>query len=261
VTILIRLRALFAPLLCLWLLSVALFSAPALALVAVPALTARVTDTAGLLAPRERGQLESRLEAYERASGHQFTLLTVSTLDGEPIEQFAVRVGEQWKLGKKGVDDGLILILAVADRKSRIEVGYGLEGEIPDALASRVIRNVLTPHFKSQRYFDGVDATFTQLMRAAGGEVDAPAPVKKQKPQARRGMNLVPFLALALLFLFFVGRGGGGGLTGALLGSVLSGGFNRRGGGSFGGGSFGGGGGGFGGGGGGFGGGGASGDW
>src|SRR5262249_20887375 len=109
----------------------------------VPKLQGHVNDYARLL-PAERAQaLEARLADYERGSGHGFALLTLASLNGDALEDFSIHVAEQWKLGRKGKDDGLILLIVRDDRKMRIEVGYGLEGEIPDAIASRVIREVL----------------------------------------------------------------------------------------------------------------------
>lgn len=226
----------------------------------IPPLSGRVVDTAGVLSAAERGRLEAHLAAYERASGHQFAVLLIDTLEGEPVEQFALRVVESWKLGKAKQDDGALLLLAVRDRKARIEVGYGLEGDIPDAVASRVIRNVLSPRLKQGQYYAGIDAALSALMNAAGGDPGGASPPRSQ-PAPELRIGIWPIL-IVFLVLFLLGRGGGGGFGGFLLGSVLSGAARgRRGGfGGYSGGSFGGGGG-FSGGGGSFGGGGASGDW
>lgn len=227
------------------------------AALAVPALQARVNDHAALLSAAEVTRLESLLARYEQRSKHQFAVLTLPSLGGEAIEPFAIRVVEAWKLGGKQRDDGLILLVAKAERQMRIEVGYGLEGDIPDAVASRVVREVLTPAFAAGDFAGGIERALRTLMHAAGGDEgleQAPvaAPVKKR----RSGLGLLLELALALLVLFAVlGRGRRrGGLLAAGLWGASRGGF----GGGFGGGDgFGG----FGGGGGGFGGGGASGRW
>lgn len=227
-------------------------SSPAFAL-AVPALHARVTDQANLLTPEEVTALSQRLEAYERGSGHQFAILTLPSLEGEDIESFSMRVVEEWQLGREGIDDGLLVLVVKGDRKMRIEVGYGLEGEIPDVVASRIIREVMTPAFRSGDFYGGLDRAITILMQSAGGEaLDLPA----HEPQ-ERGADRFPWLLLLLLLVgapmlrfvlpFGMFLGGGTGFGG------------HRGGGFGGGGSdFGGG---FSGGGGDFGGGGASGDW
>src|SRR5690606_12649040 len=109
----------------------------------VPPLRGRVNDTAGLLSTEARSALEERLRAHEEATGQQFVLLTIPGLEGEPIENYSIAVVEKWKLGREKEDDGLLLLVSAGDRKMRIEVGYGLEGDIPDAIASRVTREVL----------------------------------------------------------------------------------------------------------------------
>jgi uncharacterized protein len=252
------------------LLALLAWARPALAL-PVPALRGHVNDDADLLSPAAEQRLEQNLTAYEQKTQQQFALLTVPTLDGDALEDFSIRVVEQWKLGKKGKDDGLLLLIVKNDRKLRIEVGYGLEGDVTDAFSARVIRNVLAPALRAGQAEQGIDQAFRVLMQKASGQVVedkklAPAPTKRRGPS--------PFAILALLFLLapFVlpllfggrGRGGGGGaaMAGWILGSLMSSG--RRGdgwGGGGGGWGGGGGGGGFSGGGGGFGGGGSSGSW
>src|SRR4051812_42475876 len=118
----------------------ALFAlALALAQAPVPALTARVTDVTNTLTAQQRGALEERLAAFEARKGSQIAVLIVSTTAPETIEQYGIRVAEAWKVGRKGVDDGAILIVAVKDRALRIEVGYGVEGVLPDVVAKRII--------------------------------------------------------------------------------------------------------------------------
>jgi uncharacterized protein len=254
------------PALARWFLGLSLVALSALGPLAqvraleVPALTARVNDLAGLLSAGEREKLEAKLEAYERESGQQFALLTVPSLEGDPIEDFSIRVVEKWKLGKKGKDDGLLMIVAAQDRKIRIEVGYGLEGDIQDVYASRVIREVLQPAFRAQAYASGIEQAFDVLIARASGKAP-PEATRREEPRAQRKVSRFAPVLFALFLLLMLGGGGGRGRRGGgiapflLLGALGSGG--RRGGGGFGGG-----GGGFGGGGGGgFGGGGASGDW
>jgi uncharacterized protein len=231
----------------------------------VPPLQAHVNDTAGMLTPDERTQLEQKLAAYEQRTGRQFALLTIDSLDGDDLEGFSIRVVEAWKLGQKGKDSGLMLLVVKNDHKLRIEVGYGLEGTVTDAFTSRVIRNLLAPALRAGNVAAGLDQAFGALMAQAAGE-DPPAGVnalKDSDPAPESGSShivgwivlllvLSPILIPLLLFGGRAGRGGRGGWGG--------GGF---GGGGFGGGGFGGGGGGggFSGGGGGFGGGGSSGSW
>lgn len=253
--------------------------------VAVPALTARVTDQAGVLQPEQRASLESRLAALEQEKGSQIAILTVPTTQPETIEQYGIRVAESWQLGRKGVDDGLLILLAMDDRTMRIEVGYGLEGVIPDAVAKRVIAEIMTPYFRQGDFYGGLDAAVTQLSALVAGEPLPPPAKQKAASSIGDTLPLLLFATIAVggvlraVFGRFLGGSISGGLVGLLvwflgggllfaliLGLVafvltLSGGMGGVGGmGGTRGGGFGGGGG-FSGGGGGFGGGGASGRW
>jgi len=259
----------------LWLVSVALalfVALPAAAQRAVPPLTAHVNDTANLLSESARAKLEKKLSDYEQKNGRQFALLTIDSLDGDALESFSIRVVEAWKLGKKGKDDGLLLLVVNKEHKLRIEVGYGLEGDITDAFSARVIRNVLVPAMRSGNAAGGLDQAFELLMQKAAGE-DVAAP-EAAADRNSEGRSSSPFGWLVLLFfispilipvLLSRMRGGGGrwGGGGGWGGGGWGGGGGFGGGGFGGGGSFGGGGGGggFSGGGGGFGGGGGSGSW
>lgn len=165
---------------------------------AVPRFSALVNDTAQVLQPSARGALESKLRAYQQRTGRQLALLTVPSLQGEPIEQFGLRVAEAWAPGTKARDDGLVMIVAVEDRQMRIEVGYGLEGAIPDVLASRIIRNVLTPAFQRGDFAGGIDSAFEALMRAADGE-DSAVPAVPVTTQRREGLFGFAFMMLVFL--------------------------------------------------------------
>jgi len=122
-------------------------SSPLQAEVPVPALTGRVVDLTGTLTADQKTALEAKLAAFEAEKGAQIAVLLVPTTQPEAIEQYSIRVVEAWKLGRKGVDDGVLLLIAKNDRKMRIEVGYGLEGVLPDAVAKRIISEVITPFF------------------------------------------------------------------------------------------------------------------
>ena len=126
-----------------------LFAASAWAQVAVPELTRRVTDLTATLSAGQTAALENELAAFEARKGSQIAVLIVPTTQPEDIAQFGIRVADQWKIGRKKIDDGVILIVAKNDRKLRIEVGYGLEGAIPDAIAKRVVAETITPYFKA----------------------------------------------------------------------------------------------------------------
>jgi len=253
--------------------------------VAVPDLSRRVTDLTGTLNAEQAAALENKLAAFEARKGGQIAVLIVSTTQPEDIAQFGIRVADAWKIGRKKVDDGVILIVAKNDRKLRLEVGYGLEGAIPDAIAKRVIAEVITPYFKAGDFYGGIEAGVSQLVRLIEGEA-LPAPADKVSGQGGGGFLFFVLggLFAGLILSAILGRVAGGlvaGLgTGVVAGMVLGfslmavmmGGavffvvaFGRMGGGGWSGGGrggFGGGGGSsWGGGGGGFGGGGASGSW
>jgi uncharacterized protein len=234
--------------------SIVLLLASAARALEVPPLQGRVNDLANALSPQMEAQIGAQLEAYERATGHQMAVLLVPSLDGDPIEDYTIRVAEAWKLGQKGKDDGVLLFAAVADRKMRIEVGYGLEGDLPDALVGRIMREVMAPAFRQGDLGFGVSRAISAMAKATGGEGEALPPPRRTRQHDGGGLS--PYLLLGLVLLLFLG--GGRGMGGFLIGSALGGGFGR-------GGGFGGGGsrgsGGFRGGGGGFGGGGASGGW
>jgi uncharacterized protein len=191
----------------------------------VPALRARVTDLAGLLPPDQAQQLEATLAQFESETSHQIAVLTVPTTDGEPIESFALRVAEAWKLGGKDADNGLLLIVASQDRKARVEVGYGLEGVVPDAIAKRVIEDVMIPRFRQGDFAGGIEAAAGALMKAARGEQ---IPFERRAQRDDRLPNdpigFVLFASLGATFLWLPFRGGRSRALGALLGGVTAGG-------------------------------------
>jgi uncharacterized protein len=215
----------------------------------------RVHDRANVLSPPLESQLEEQLKAYESSTGHQLAVLIVPSLEGDAIEDYTIRVVESWQLGKKSKDDGVLLFVAVEDRRIRIEVGYGLEGELTDALTSRIIRDVMAPAFRQGDLGFGISRAISAISAATGGSGEPLPPPRRTR--SHDGGGLSPYLLLGLVVLLFLG--GGRGMGGLIVGSMLSGGFGRGGGWGGGGGSRGSGG--FRGGGGGFGGGGASGGW
>jgi uncharacterized protein len=131
---------------------------------------ARVTDLTGTLSTEQQRTLSGRLADFEHEKGSQLAVLVVPSTKPETIEQYGIRVGEAWKLGRKGVDDGVILIVAKNDHRLRIEVGYGLEGAIPDAVAMRIIDEAITPAFKAGDFYAGINAGVDRIMRAARSE-------------------------------------------------------------------------------------------
>src|SRR5207244_5536050 len=124
----------------------------------VPRLQDRVNDLASMLPPDREQKLDDRLAAFERETGHQIAVLTIPSLQGDAIEDFSIRVAERWKIGKKGFDNGVILLVAVKDRRLRLEVGYGLAGVLPDAIAKRITSDYIVPRFRVQQYAGGIIA-------------------------------------------------------------------------------------------------------
>ncbi len=272
------------------------WSALAASQVAVPPLTGHVTDQTSTLTPEQMATLEQTLTAFEARKGSQLAVLMVASTAPEEVEQFALRVAEKWKLGRKKVDDGAILVVAKNDRAVRIEVGYGLEGALNDLTSKRIISETVLPRFKAQDFYGGITAGVGQMISVVDGEPlpepsNAPArsigSVQQYAPvlfilalavggvlRAALGKvpgSLVTGGVVAVIAWFVVGAVSmalGAGVI-ALFVTLLGGGMGGRGGlggigglgGYYGGGGRGGGGGGFSGGGGGFGGGGASGRW
>ena len=213
------------------------------------------TDQAGFLSRRTVEALDARLEAYERQTGHQLLVWIGRTIGPDAsLEDWAVRTFEAWKVGRKGIDDGLVLFILAEDRKIRIEVGYGLEDKVPDIYAFRVIDNILAPGIRAGRPDEAVDAAVTALIGYISGDTKAAgeAPTRRRGQGAAKGI-FGGIVLLILLVLFITNPS----FALWLLISILSGGGRGGGGGGWGGG----GGGGFGGGGGRSGGGGASGGW
>jgi len=143
----------------------------------IPYLTGRVTDHADILSQETEKKISERLRAHEESTGNQIAVLTVPTLGGEGIEEYAVAVFQEWKLGRKGKDNGVLVVVAPAERRMRIEVGYGLEGTLPDGVAGRIIRDVMTPKFKAGDYNGGIESGVQAMIQVLeGGSV---SPVQK----------------------------------------------------------------------------------
>ncbi len=165
------------------LLCLTVFTAPAYADIAVPQLQARVTDLTGTLTAASIAELERQLADFEAKKGVQIAVLMVPTVQPESIEQYAVRAFEQWKLGRKGVDDGVLLVIAKDDRKLRMEVGYGLEGALNDATAKRIISDDIVPQFRRGDFAAGVVAGVSRIMGVVSGEaLPPPAAVSRSAP-------------------------------------------------------------------------------
>lgn len=265
----------------------------------IPALTGRVVDETETLSAQQKGALEAKLRDFEQKKGSQIAVLITGTTYPEPIEPYSIRVAEAWKIGRKQVNDGILIVVAKSDRVMRLEVGYGLEGAVPDAIARRLVDEVFIPGFRDGNFYEGLDAGIDRLIKVIDGE---PLPEVSQAQTARGNpRSLESYFVIFLVATLGIGGvlrrilgplpaalvvGGGIGVLAwlsvapifvaaiagvvafimTLLGGAAPGRFGGGGGfggGGFGGGGFGGGGGGggFSGGGGGFGGGGASGRW
>lgn len=197
----------------------------ALAEVAVPPLRARVTDLTGTLTREQQAATEQQLAQFEARKGAQIGVLMLPTTNPEAIEQFAVRVQEQWKLGRAGVDDGVLLVVAKDDRALWIEVGYGLEGALPDAIAKRIIEEDITPQFRNGDFYGGISAGVTRMMQVIEGE---PLPPPGQVSTAGKRTNLdwlFPAFVMLLigrrLVTALFGRFLGAGLSGGILGFLI----------------------------------------
>lgn len=235
-----------------------------------------VNDYAEVLEPQQEQSLERKLVAYDDSTSTQVVIVTVRTLDGYPIEEYALGILREWGVGNKTTNNGVVIVAAIDDRQIRIETGYGLEGAIPDITANQIIRNDISPNFRAGDYYEGFDKATESIIKAAAGEYKAE---KKYRGKDGGGVGIggiIAFIVVIVILSIFSRRGGGGGGfmsrrgyrgfgTGWILGSLLSGLGSGRGSGGWGGGGGGGwsgGGGGFGGfGGGSGGGGGASGSW
>ena len=172
-------------------------SLTAIAQNAVPPV-ARVTDQTGTLGAEQKVALEQMLQAFETRKGSQIAVLMVRTTGGEPIEQYALRVAEQWKLGRKGVDDGALLAIAKDDRALRIEVGYGLEGALNDATAKRIIAEVITPRFREGDFFGGISAGVDRMIKVIDGE-PLPAPAKSAPQVDGDVFQVLPILLIVAM--------------------------------------------------------------
>lgn len=277
----VTLRALLNPLLGLitgFILLLAMTAASAQNFVEVPPLQTRVTDQAGMLNPQQRSALENVLTEYETRTGSQIAILLVNSTAPEAIEQYSIRVAEKWQLGRKGMDDGVILLVAkdnpAALRRLRIEAGNGVQGSLTDAQSKRILQDVIAPHFRQNDFYGGLAAGVSAIAALLDKEqLPAPAAPQAGQPEEAGFLGFLPLLFMLIMVISAMrsrsrGRRGAfsnngwGHAPGIILGSAIGsrGGFGGGFGGGLGGsGGFGGGG--FSGGGGGFNGGGASGNW
>src|ERR1700719_5313075 len=215
---------------CVFLALVLCWAIAALADVAVPPLTGRVVDQTGTLSSSDIASLDQTLRSFEARKGTQIAVLIVPTTQPETIEQYSIRVAEAWKIGRKKIDDGAVLVVAKDDRKLRIEVGYGLEGALNDATTKRIIDEVITPKFRSGDFAGGISAGVARIIAVIDGET-LPAPA----PEASHGQDfsdwigffnpinpffLVIVAAVGAILRKTLGRLIGSGATGGAIGRV-----------------------------------------
>lgn len=199
----------------------------AVADVAVPPLTGRVVDQTGTLTSEQIATLDGTLRAFEQRKGSQIAVLIVPTTEPETIEQFSIRVAEAWKIGRKKIDDGAILVVAKDDRRLRIEVGYGLEGALTDVTSKRIIDEIITPKFRQGDFAGGISAGVDRMIGVIDGE-PLPEP-KRQQQSANIFDNLesvgpIAFFAVLVfggIFRAMLGRLLGAAVTGGLVGLVI----------------------------------------
>jgi uncharacterized protein len=178
-------------------LGLALFLQPSL-----PALTGRVVDLAGILSPAEEEALVRRLETIETETSVQIVVATIPALEGEPIEDYSIRLAESWKIGQAGLDNGAIIVVVPGERRVRIEVGYGLEPVIPDGVAGRIIRERMTPAFRDGNYYAGILSAIEGLELAARKEYpEAPEAVERRtsSPAPDIGSLFIAYLIIGIL--------------------------------------------------------------
>lgn len=176
---------------------------------AVPKLTRHVTDLTGTLTPEQLSQLDTRLADLEKSKGSQVVVLMVPTTQPEDLEGYSLRVAETNKVGREGPDDGVLLLLAKNDRRVRIEVGYGLEGAIPDAIASRIIREYMAPKLRVNDYYGGINEALNAITQIVQGEALPPPVAPDESHEKRRGGGgslLVPLIIGALVMRGVLGR-------------------------------------------------------
>lgn len=186
-------RLLLAGILCL------LFCPPAFGLAVPERPEGRITDRTGTLTRDQIAALERKLAAFERETTNQIAVLLIPSLEGDSLEDYSIRLAEKWRIGQKGRDNGVILLIVKNDRKLRIEVGYGLEGALPDALAGTIIRNEISPRFREGQFYQGIDAGVNAVIAATKGEYKAGPKRKRSQMEA-----WIPFLIMGAFLVFFI---------------------------------------------------------
>jgi uncharacterized protein len=185
-----------------------------------------VHDEAGILSPPVKAQLEAILKAHRDSTSTQIAVYLIPSLEGDDIDSYAFRVAEEWKLGQESKDNGVLFLLAMQEKQMRIEVGYGLEGVLTDALSSRINRNEVAPYFRQGNYEAGVQAGVLAIIKAVQGTYVNDEPVAKRR-KGRSPLGTLIFIVILIIAMSRRNRGGGGGSggywTAAMMGSMLGG--------------------------------------
>ncbi len=167
----------------------------------VPKLTQRVTDFAGILTAEQIKSLEYKLQKFEEETSNQIAILIIPSLEDEDINDFSMKVVEKNKLGQAGKDNGVLFLIAIQDRKMRLEVGYGLEGALPDVLCDQILRNIVRPKFRQGDYYGGINAGIDAIISATKGEFKANP---RERPETNIGM-IIAFIIIGFVLLTFFG--------------------------------------------------------
>ena len=190
-----------------------------------------VHDEAGVLSPPVKTQLEALLKAHRDSTSTQIAVLLINSLEGEDIESYALRVSEAWKLGQEKKDNGVLFLVAMQEKQMRIEVGYGLEGVLTDAMSSRINRNEVAPYFRQGNYEAGIQAGVMAIIHAVEGTYVNDEPLVRKR-KGRSPIATIIFIVILIIAMSRKNRGGGGGRgggfwTAAMMGSMMGGGYGR----------------------------------
>jgi uncharacterized protein len=192
----------------------------------IPPLTGRVVDLTNTILPKQKDSIENVLADAELQKGRQIAVLIVPTTKPETMEQYSIRVAENWKIGRKGNDDGVLLIIALQDKEVRIEVGYGLEGDLPDITCKRIIETNVVPYFKIKEYEKGIEAGITEIISVVNGKVTQTKDNKNAKGQYettnKKDSNFPIVLGIVLIVIGWIAANKLGRLIGLLVGGILS---------------------------------------
>src|SRR5262245_54117809 len=188
----------------------------------VPKLQARVTDLAGVLSAEQVRSLEGKLQELESKDSTQVAVLIIPTLEDEQLEDYSHRVASAWKLGQKGRDNGALLLIAMKERKIRIEVGYGLEPNLTDARSRRIIQNDMVPHFKIGDFYSGIDAGISAIIQVVRGTYQAtPSRPRTNPSSGRRSFDWLIFLFIPFLWVLGAAGKWGGAILGGAAGAIV----------------------------------------